>query len=186
VLSRISDRASHFKKKVVRQVQMELKAKHIFMTENCPWLNGTIESACKQVIRSFRAVLLELKICGDEWFEVVNLIQTVSNNTLSTRLNKWTTTQAFSGHAKTTPLPLMLKDNVSINAPHNYIKVQKLIEFEEPSKALAEIHAQMAEKSSRDRKAAIQKHNEKTHVRSPNFQVRDYVLVAEHLKDRYV
>jgi Chromo (CHRromatin Organisation MOdifier) domain len=31
-------------------------------------------------------------------------------------------------------------------------------------------------------KDAIQKHNDKTHVRSPNFQVGDYVLVAEHRK----
>jgi hypothetical protein len=34
----------------------------------------------------------------------------------------------------------------------------------------------------RVRKAAIQKHNDKTHVRSPNFQVGEYVLVAEHRK----
>jgi Chromo (CHRromatin Organisation MOdifier) domain len=40
----------------------------------------------------------------------------------------------------------------------------------------------VAEKATRDRKAAIQKHNEKTHVRSPNFQMGDYVLVAEHRK----
>jgi hypothetical protein len=29
---------------------------------------------------------------------------------------------------------------------------------------------------------SIQKHNDKTHVRSPNLQVGDYVLVAEHRK----
>jgi Chromo (CHRromatin Organisation MOdifier) domain len=40
----------------------------------------------------------------------------------------------------------------------------------------------VAENVTRDRKAAIQKHNDKTHVRSPNFQVGDYVLVAEHRK----
>jgi hypothetical protein len=50
------------------------------------------------------------------------------------------------------------------------------------SKAMTEIHAQVAEKATRDRKAAIQKHNDKTHVRSPNFQVGDYVLVTEHRK----
>jgi Chromo (CHRromatin Organisation MOdifier) domain len=51
------------------------------------------------------------------------------------------------------------------------------------SKARTEIHAQVAEKATRDRKAAIQKHNDKkTHVRSPNFQVGDYALVAEHRK----
>jgi Chromo (CHRromatin Organisation MOdifier) domain len=47
---------------------------------------------------------------------------------------------------------------------------------------MTDIHAQVAEKTTRDRKAAIQKHNDKTHVRSPNFQVGDDVLVAEHRK----
>jgi hypothetical protein len=45
---------------------------------------------------------------------------------------------------------------------------------------MTEIHKQVAEKATRDRKAAMQKHNAKTHLRSPNFQVGDYVLFAEH------
>jgi hypothetical protein len=60
--------------------------------------------------------------------------------------------------------------------------VQKLVEVEKLSKAMTEIHAQVAEKSTRDRKAVIKRHNDKTHVRSPKFQVRYYVLVAEHRK----
>jgi hypothetical protein len=47
---------------------------------------------------------------------------------------------------------------------------------------MTEIHAQVADKAKRDRKATIQKHNEKTHVRSPNLQVADHVLVAENRK----
>jgi hypothetical protein len=47
---------------------------------------------------------------------------------------------------------------------------------------MTDIHAQVAEKATRDRKAAYQKHNDKTHVRSSNFQVGDYMLVAEHRK----
>jgi hypothetical protein len=47
---------------------------------------------------------------------------------------------------------------------------------------MTEIHVLVAEKATRDCKAAIKKHNDKTHVRSPNFQVGDYVLVAEHRK----
>jgi hypothetical protein len=161
---------------------MELKAKHHFTTANCPWSNGTIESACKHVIRAFRAVLSELKMYADEWPEVVNMIQSVLNNSLSTRLNKRTPMQVFTGHAETTPLALMLKDNVPVNAFLNLIKAQKLMEVDKLSKAKTEIHAQVAEKAMRDRKAAIQKHNDKTHVRSPNFQVRAYVFVAEHRK----
>jgi hypothetical protein len=41
------------------------------------------------------------------------------------------------------------------------------------SKAMTENHSQVAEKSTGDRKAAIQKHNEKTHVRSSNLQMGD-------------
>jgi hypothetical protein len=167
---------------VVRRVQKELKAKHHFTSANCPWSNGTIESACKQVIRSFRAVLSELKMYADEWPEVVSMVKSVLNNSLSTRLNKRTPMQVFIGHAETTPLALMLRDNVPVSAPLDFIKTQKLMEVEKLSKAMTEIHAQVAEKATRDQKADIQNHNDKTHVRSPNFQVGDYVLVAEHRK----
>jgi hypothetical protein len=125
-------------------------------------------------------VLSELKMYTDEWPEVVNMVQSVLNNSWSTRLNKRTPMQVFTGNVETTPLALMLKDNVPVNAPLDFIKAQKLMEVEKLSKAMTEIHAQVAEKATRDRKAAIQKHNEKTHVRSPKFQVGDYVLVAEH------
>jgi transposase InsO family protein len=122
VLLWISDRGSHFKNEVVQRVQKEFKAKHHFTTANCPWSNGTIESACKQVIRAFRAVLSELKMYADEWPEVVNIVQSVLNNTLSARLNKRTPMQVFTGHAETTPLALMLKENVHVNAPLDFIK----------------------------------------------------------------
>jgi hypothetical protein len=87
--------------------------------------------------------------------------------------------QLFTGHAEIPPLALMLKDNVPVNAPLDFIKAQKLMEVEKLSKPMTKIHTQVAEKATRDIKAAILKHNDKTHVRSPNFQVGDYVLVAE-------
>jgi transposase InsO family protein len=90
VLIWILDRCSHFKNEVVQRLQKQFKAKHHFTTANCPWSNGTIESACKQVIRVFRAVLSELKMYADEWPEVANLVQSVLNNYLLMRLNKRT------------------------------------------------------------------------------------------------
>jgi hypothetical protein len=77
--------------------------------------------------------------------------------------------QVFTGHSETTLLALMLKDDGSVNAPLDFIKTQKLVEVEKLSKAMTDSHAQVADKCTRDRKAAIQKHNYKTHVRSPNF-----------------
>jgi hypothetical protein len=173
----MSDRGIPYKNEVVQRVQKELKAKHHFRTANCPWSNGSIESACKQVILAFRAVLSELKMNADEWPEVGSMVQSVLNDSLTTRLNRRTPMQVFTGQAEITPLALMLKDNVPVNAPLDFIKAQKLMEFEKLSMAMTKIHAQVAEKSIRDRKASIQKHNDTTHVRSPNFQVGDYVLV---------
>jgi hypothetical protein len=67
----------------------------------------------------------------------------------------------------------MLKDKVSVNAPLDFIKAQNLMEVKKFSNTLTAIHAQVAEKTRRDRKAAIQKHNDKTHVCLQNFQVSD-------------
>jgi methylase of polypeptide subunit release factors len=100
-------------------------------------------------------VLSELKMYADEWPEVINMVQSVLNNSLSTRLNKRTPMQVFTGHAETTPLALMLNDNVLVYAPLDFITAQKLMEVEKLSKAMNEIHAQIAEKATRDRKAAI-------------------------------
>jgi hypothetical protein len=88
----------------------------------------------------------------------------------------------FTGNAETTPLALMLKDNIPANALLDFIEAQRLMEVEMLSKTITKFYAQVAEKDTRDRKATIQKHNDKTHVRSPNFQVDDYVLVVEHRK----
>jgi hypothetical protein len=87
--------------------------------------------------------------------------------------------QVFTGHARTTPLALMLNENMPFNA---FIKAQKLLEVEKLSKAMTDIHAQVAKNATRDRKAAIQKHNDKTNGRSPNLQVGNYVLSRNSAK----
>jgi hypothetical protein len=83
---------------------------------------------CQQLIRAFRAVLPELKLYTHEWPEVVNLVQSVLNNSPSTRLNKMKLMKVFTGHAETTSLALMLKDNVPVNALLDFIKAKKLME----------------------------------------------------------
>jgi uncharacterized protein YueI len=83
------------------------------------------------------------------------MVQSVLNNSLSTRLNKRTPMQVFTEHAETTPLALMLRGNVPVSASLDFIKAQKLMEVEKLSKAMTEIRALVAEKATRDRKAAI-------------------------------
>jgi hypothetical protein len=64
----------------------------------------------------------ELKMYADEWPDVVNMVQSVLNNSLSTRLNRRTPMQVLTVHVKTIPLVLMLTDNVPVNAPLDFIR----------------------------------------------------------------
>jgi hypothetical protein len=84
-------------------------------------------------------VLSELKMYAEEWPEVITLVESVLNNSLLTRLNKRTPMQVFTGHAETTPLALMLKDIVPVNAPLDFIKAQKLMEVDKLPKARTKI-----------------------------------------------
>jgi hypothetical protein len=118
----------------------ELKAKHHFTTENCPWSNGTIESTCKQVMRAFRAVLSELKMYADEWPEVVDMVQSVLNISSSTRLNKM---QVFTGHAETRDCTARADEEVqrACQRAHGLHQSAEAMEVEKLSKAITEIHA---------------------------------------------
>jgi hypothetical protein len=100
-------------------------------------------------------LLSEPKLYADEWPEVVNLAQSVLNNSLSTKLNKRIPIQVFTGHAETISLALLLKDNAPVNSPLDFIKAQRFMEVEKLSKTMTEIHAQVAEKATRDRKDVI-------------------------------
>jgi hypothetical protein len=115
---------------VVRRLQKKLKSKHHFTTANCPWSSSTIEFACKEVIRPVRAVLSVLKLCADEWFKVVNLVQSVLNNFQAPRRNKRTPMKICTENAETTPLALIMKENMPVTVPLDFINAQKLMEVE--------------------------------------------------------
>jgi hypothetical protein len=101
--------------------------------------NGTIESACKQVIRAFRAVLSELKIYADEWPEVVNMVQSVLNNSLSMRLNTddarlhWTRGD-YAARAD-------VEGQHACQRASRFHQSAEAMEVERLSKAMAEAHA---------------------------------------------
>jgi hypothetical protein len=59
---------------------------------------------------------------ADKLPEVVNMVQSVLNNSLLTRLNKRTPMQVFTGHAETAPLALMLKLSNAMTEIHAWRK----------------------------------------------------------------
>jgi hypothetical protein len=105
-------------------------------------------------------VLSELKVYADEWPEVVNLIQSVPN-ILFRRSEHEDAHASLHWTRGDDPSELLLKDNVPVNVPLDFIKAEKLVYVEKLSKTMTEIHTQAAQRDTRDRIAAIQKHNDK-------------------------
>jgi uncharacterized protein YhfF len=135
------------------------------------------------VIRVSRALLSDLKMSVDDWDKVVPVIQSVLNNSPASRLQNRTPIYVFTSHKDTTPLALILKGEEEVEmASIDFIKAQKLMEMEETAKIMAEIHTQVVAQSTKTRTRAIDAHNRKTHVQAPNFEVGDYVLVADPIK----
>lgn len=62
----VTDQGSHFKNTVIADLQHQLGAQQHFTTARCPWANGTVENAMKQVLRVFRVLLSEWKMEPNE------------------------------------------------------------------------------------------------------------------------
>jgi hypothetical protein len=71
----VPNQGSHFKNTVIADLQHQLGAKHHFTTARCPWANGTVENAMKQVLRVSRVLLSEWKMEPKRWRGLVPLVQ---------------------------------------------------------------------------------------------------------------
>ena len=75
----VSDKGSHFKKKVVAELNDILKTKHRFTTAYSSMSNGTVKRITREIMRALRSLLSEFKISWNEWASQP-LVQSVLNN----------------------------------------------------------------------------------------------------------
>jgi hypothetical protein len=76
---------------------------------------------------------------------------------------------------------ILLAQQSTVNKYEQYQKISATACQEAPPQKV-DADGMRVMNAKRDRKDAIQKHNDKSHVRSPNFQVGDYVLFTEQRK----
>ncbi|KAF0712314.1 hypothetical protein As57867_004858, partial [Aphanomyces stellatus] len=82
----VSDQGSHFKNEVIAELQHVLGAHHHFTTARCPWANGTVESAMKTTLKTFRALLSEWLMQPEQWREIVSVVMLILNQSPSDTL----------------------------------------------------------------------------------------------------
>jgi transposase InsO family protein len=124
----VSDQGSHFKNKVMTDIQKQLGTNHHFTTAYSPWADGTVKAVCRQTIRAARAMLSEMHLATQEWPCVLPAIQAVLNTSPSSHRAGQTPLTAFTGHARDTPLSLAILHPIA-NHSLSFIKAQQLSEI---------------------------------------------------------
>ena len=174
----VSDRGTHFKNELIRSLRKQMKSGHHFTLAYCPWLNGTVDVVCRELIRTTRALLSEFQLPQSAWPQFLPVIQSILNNTILRRLGKLCPLTAFTGLPQDTPLA-SINSRLGKKTSMRSIEGIRSIQNEYVQKlqtALEGLHKKVEAESNKKRKSAIESHNMKTNIKPINFTEGDYVL----------
>jgi hypothetical protein len=113
-----------------------------------------------------------------EWPCVLPAMQAVLNISPISHRADQTPLTAFTGHARDTPLSLTILHSIA-NHSLSFIKAQQLAESTKLTKQVEQLHKEVTDTVSRQRRKHMYAHNANTHLVQPNFPPGDYVLRAE-------
>jgi hypothetical protein len=82
----VSDQGPHFKNQMMAQIQAIYGATHHFTPAHCPWSNGTVEVMMRCLIKTIKALQVELKLPRDSSKQLLPLVQHALNLTPSSKL----------------------------------------------------------------------------------------------------
>ncbi len=174
----VSDRGSHFKNELVRTIKDKTNSEHHFTLAYCPWSNGTVEVVNRELLRATRAILSEYQLHNSSWPSIMPVVQAALNNSLSERLGNRCPLTVFTGHPQDTPLTAITQKVGDRTEVHSLGKIRhaQRESIHALLSSLDDMHKDVADKSSRKRKSAVESLNRKTNVRSINFTEGDFVL----------
>ena len=188
----VTDQGAHFKNRLLKDLTREMKVQHHFTTAYSPWANGTVERVCKEVLRATRALLSELRLPPTSWPAVLEMVQSILNQSPWKRLGSRensprgiyrTPLEVFTSCRPRRPLLKALPiGDYSNTMSLDEARARQLCGIEELQGAMELMHKDVKGLISSSRKSAIERHNSKTNVREFSFHVGDFVLVRTQEK----
>ncbi|ETV93769.1 hypothetical protein H310_12335 [Aphanomyces invadans] len=156
----VSDRGSHFK-------------------NECPWANGTVESAMKTTLKKFRALLSEWLMQPDQWRLIVPVVMHVLNQSPSETLGGTSPITAMTGGPAMSPL-----DRLALPGPTKITTLEELWSLrQEELKSLVlsldSMHEKIVEASSKKRLKKRQRRLKTKGVEMAQLDVGDFVLYMD-------
>jgi len=111
----VSDKGSHFKNKVVAELNDILKTKHRFTTAYSPKSNGTVERVNREIMKVLRSLVSECKISWNEWESLLSLVQSALNNYKSASLAGQAAITVSTGLPAYNPLAFVLQGTDAVS-----------------------------------------------------------------------
>ena len=159
-------------------VRKVLCSQHHFTTAYSPWANGTIERACREVLRAVRALLSELRLRPDQWPSVSRIVQSVLNNSPSPQRGNIAPLTAFTGRSPDSPLQSLVCVAADQTLPLSEIKSRQLMNIKELRSSVDAIHRRAHASASAHRASSRARQNT-SQATFANFDIGDFVLVAK-------
>ena len=114
--TRVCDKGSHFKNKVVAELNHILKTKHQFTTEYSPKSNGTVKKVNREIMQVLRSLVFEFKISWNSWSSLLPLKQSALNNYKSANLAGQAPITVFTCFPAYNPLAVVLQGTDAISS----------------------------------------------------------------------
>ncbi|KAH9115474.1 hypothetical protein LEN26_012978 [Aphanomyces euteiches] len=175
----VTDQGSHFKNEVIAELQHMLGAHHHFTTARCPWANGTVESAMKITLKTFRALLSEWLMQPEQWRQIVPIVMLVLNQTPSETIGGIAPITAMTGSKPMSPLDLIpIPGSAEVVTLHELwdCRLQELAALQD---AVEKMHQEVLDALSSKRKRGRAARVKKKGVKLAEFDVGDYVLYMD-------
>ena len=163
----ISDQGSHFKNTVMTELTERYAIAHHFTTPYCPWANGSVERANRDILKVFRVMLSEYRMDVNRWSELISLVQFSLNNLPRRNLAMHAPITVMTGLPKMSPLEDLFKKSEFYGEDTNVVQVRKVIA--ESLDSIDRIHKRVLE---------VAPPKQSHHVKEINFHIGDFVLVS--------
>jgi len=145
----VRDKDSHFKNKVVAELNDILKTKHHFTTAYSPKSNGTVERVNREIMKVLRSLVSEFKISWNEWASLLPLVQSALNNYKSASLAGQAPITVFTGLPAYNPLAVVLQGSDAISFKQSKMKPDEVLALVTDIKeSLEELHKKVETSSA--------------------------------------
>jgi hypothetical protein len=172
----VSDQGSHFKNKVISEINSQLKSRHHFTTAYSPFANGSIEIIVKDFLTTLKKLRFETNTPASQWRSLLPMIQFALNHSPRKDKGNYSPVELMTGIKPSNSLDALF-------APFNTKFSSKPLSLEDLKKNVEELagslelmHKAVDEAVSSKREAQRRRRLKKS--TKVNFGLGDFVLVS--------